>query len=151
MADGATLQLGIGQIPDATLRALTARRKLAIWSEMISDGVMALIGGGARRRALDRVPFTFGSHELYEWVDRNQRVRMMRTETTNDPSRIAAHDGMVSVNSDRSDLDLYGMHAAIDFAARARAARSGSSRSRPWWSRCAATSTRPANSLGSSW
>jgi len=100
VADGATLQLGIGQIPDATLRALTARRKLAIWSEMISDGVMAL----DRRGALDGerpivCSFMFGSHELYEWVDRNPRVRMMRTETTNDPSRIAAHDGMVSVNS----------------------------------------------------
>ena len=99
VADGATLQLGIGQIPDATLRALTARRRLGVWSEMISDGVMAL----DRRGALDRerqivCSFMFGSGELYEWVDRNPRVRMMRTETTNDPSRIAAHDGMVSVN-----------------------------------------------------
>ena len=46
--DGSTLQLGIGQVPDATLRALSDRRDLAIWSEMISDGVMAL---GSRRCA----------------------------------------------------------------------------------------------------
>ena len=48
--DGSTLQLGIGQVPDATLRALAGRRDLAIWSEMISDGVMEL----DRRGALDR-------------------------------------------------------------------------------------------------
>jgi acyl-CoA hydrolase len=48
--DGSTLQLGIGQVPDATLRALAERNRLAIWSEMISDGVMML----DRRGALDR-------------------------------------------------------------------------------------------------
>ncbi len=98
--DGATLQLGIGQVPDATLRALSGRRELAIWSEMISDGVMALDRGGAldRRRTI-ACSFLFGSPELYDWVDRNPRVRMARTETTNDPARIAAQAGMVSVNT----------------------------------------------------
>lgn len=98
--DGATLQLGIGQVPDATLRALVSRRRLGVWSEMISDGVMAL----AHRGALDRdreivCSFMFGSRQLYEWVNMNPRVRMTRTETTNDPSRIAAHRAMVSVNT----------------------------------------------------
>ena len=98
--DESTLQLGIGQIPDATLRALADRRGLAIWSEMISDGVMAL----ERRGALDPTSpivcsFLFGSPEFYEWVAENPRLRMARTETTNDPARIAAHRRMVSVNS----------------------------------------------------
>jgi acyl-CoA hydrolase len=98
--DGSTLQLGVGQIPDATLRALWDKRELAIFSEMISDGVMELerrwVLGSARPIVCS---FLFGSPELYEWVDQNPRLRMTRTETTNDPSRIAAQAGMVSINT----------------------------------------------------
>jgi acyl-CoA hydrolase len=98
--DGSTLQLGIGQVPDATLRALAPRRDLAIWSEMISDGVMHLERGGALDPACPiACSFLFGSPELYEWVDRNPRLRMTRTETTNDPVRIAAHAKMISINT----------------------------------------------------
>ena len=107
VSDGSTLQLGIGAIPDAALRGLARRRDLRIWSEMISDGVLAL----EQRGALDRsVPvtasFMFGSPELYAWVDRNPRVRLLRTETTNDPARIRAHDLMVSIDS-ALQVDLY--------------------------------------------
>jgi acyl-CoA hydrolase len=98
--DGSTLQMGIGQVPDATLRALTSRRELAIWSEMISDGVMGLEHAGAlepRRPII--CSFLFGSPELYSWVDGNPRMRMTRTEVANDPARIAQHAAMVSVNT----------------------------------------------------
>ncbi|MGA2453130.1 MAG: acetyl-CoA hydrolase/transferase C-terminal domain-containing protein [Solirubrobacteraceae bacterium] len=98
--DGATLQLGIGQVPDATLLALKSRHELAIWSEMISDGVMALDHAGALEPRRPIVcSFMFGSPELYSWVDQNPRVRMTRTEVTNDPARIAEHSAMVSVNT----------------------------------------------------
>jgi acyl-CoA hydrolase len=98
--DRSTLQLGIGQVPDATLRALAGRRKLAIWSEMISDGVMRLDRCGALEQSTPIVcSFLFGSPDLYRWVEENPRLRMTRTETTNDPSRIAAHTAMVSVNT----------------------------------------------------
>ncbi len=106
VTDGATLQMGIGQVPDATLRALKRRRELAIWSEMISDGVMALEHAGAlepRRPII--CSFLFGSPELYSWVDGNPRLRMTRTEVTNDPARIAEHAAMVSVNT-ALQLDL---------------------------------------------
>nr|CEL13191.1 4-hydroxybutyrate coenzyme A transferase [Kibdelosporangium sp. MJ126-NF4] len=98
--DGATLQLGIGAVPDAALAALTGRRDLSVWSEMFSDGVLDLERSGA----LDpRVPvtasFVFGNAELYEWVDRNPRVRILRTEKTNDPGLIAKQRSLVSVNS----------------------------------------------------
>ena len=53
--DGTTLQLGIGQIPDATLRTLTQHRNLTVWSEMISDGVMALERYGALEQTTDVV------------------------------------------------------------------------------------------------
>ncbi len=116
--DGSTLQLGIGQVPDATLRALISRRGLAIFSEMISDGVMEL----DRRGALDQAhpivcSFLFGSPELYQWVDQNPRLRMTRTETTNDPSRIAAHPAMVSVNT-ALQVDLSDQAGASHIAGR---------------------------------
>jgi len=98
--DDATLQLGIGQVPDATLRALSGRRRLAIWSEMISDGVMALEHGGTLDPARPIVcSFLFGSPELYEWAHGNPRLRMTRTETTNDPTRIARQAAMISINT----------------------------------------------------
>jgi len=98
--DGSTLQLGIGQVPDATLRALVGRRELAIWSEMISDGVMRLDHAGALEPRRPIVcSFLFGSPELYSWVDQNPRLRMTRTEVANDPANIAAHSAMVSVNT----------------------------------------------------
>ena len=100
VSDGSTLQMGIGAVPDATLHALTERSHLRIWSEMFSDGVLAL----ERRGVLDPgwplvASFLFGSPELYQWVDHNPRVRMMRTERTNDPGAIARTPQVVSVNT----------------------------------------------------
>jgi acyl-CoA hydrolase len=103
----ATLQLGIGAVPDAVLGALHGRRGLAVWSEMFSDGVLALDRAGALDR--DRpvtASFAFGSDELYRWIDRNPRVRMLRTEKTNDPGLIARQAAMVSVNS-ALQVDLF--------------------------------------------
>ncbi|MDQ3788759.1 MAG: 4-hydroxybutyrate CoA-transferase [Actinomycetota bacterium] len=105
--EAATLQLGIGAVPDAVLAALTGRRGLGVWSEMFSDGVLGLERAGA----LDAdtpvtASFVFGSAELYEWVDRNPRVRLLRTEKTNDPGLIATHPRLVSVNS-ALQVDLY--------------------------------------------
>ena len=105
--DGSTLQMGIGAVPDATLHALTVRKNLRIWSEMFSDGVLAL----ERRGVLDPgwplvASFLFGSPELYEWVDRNPRVRMLRTERTNDPGAIARNPQVVSVNT-AMQVDLF--------------------------------------------
>lgn len=105
--EGATLQLGIGTIPHAVLAALTGRRGLPVWSEMFSDGVLALEKCGAL--ALDipvTASFAFGTPELYDWIDRNPRVRLLRTEKTNDPALIAKHPRLVSVNS-ALQVDLF--------------------------------------------
>jgi acyl-CoA hydrolase len=78
--DGATLQVGIGTIPDATLAGLTGRRGLRIWSEMFSDGVLALEEGGALDPAATlTASFLLGSPRLYGWVHRNPRVQVLRT------------------------------------------------------------------------
>jgi len=105
--DGATLQLGIGAVPDAVLAALTGRRDLAVWSEMFSDGVLALERAGALAASESiTASFAFGSPELYDWVDRNPRVRLLRTEKTNDPGLIARHPRMTSVNG-ALQVDLF--------------------------------------------
>lgn len=108
IVDGSTLQMGIGAVPDAVLSSLTDRKDLRIWTEMFSDGVLRLEQLGA----LDRyepisASFLFGSKELYEWVDDNSRVRMVRTEKSNDPAIISRRPAMTSVNS-ALQVDLYG-------------------------------------------
>jgi acyl CoA:acetate/3-ketoacid CoA transferase beta subunit len=106
--DGATLQLGIGAVPDAVLAGLADRRGLRVWSEMVSDGVMALERAGRMDPATPlTASFLLGSEELYAWAHLNPRLRLLRTETTNDPGRIAGHHAMVSVNT-ALQVDLYG-------------------------------------------
>lgn len=105
--DGATLQLGIGGVPDAVLAALRERHGLRVWSEMFSDGVLSMAKSGA----LDpdqqiTASFAFGGPELYDWMDRNPGIRMLRTETTNDPALIARQPRMTSVNS-ALQVDLF--------------------------------------------
>ena len=104
--DGATLQLGIGAIPDATLDALTSRRGLRVWSEMISDGVMALDRAGALAHDLLTTSFAFGGAEFYDWVGGNPRITFCRTERANDPAVIARQPAMTSINA-AMQVDLF--------------------------------------------
>ena len=105
--DGSTLQLGIGGVPDAVLHRLTERQGLRIWSEMFSDGALALEHSGALDPQIPlTASFLFGSRDLYDFVHLNHRVRMLRTETTNDPGRIARQRQMTSVNS-ALQVDLF--------------------------------------------
>ncbi len=105
--DHSTLQLGIGAVPDAVLLALKDRKDLRIWSEMFSDGVLELSKSGVLDEEIPiTASFIFGSQELYEWVDVNRKVRMMRTERTNDPSQIARQAKMTSINS-ALEVDLF--------------------------------------------
>ncbi|MCW2796593.1 acetyl-CoA hydrolase/transferase C-terminal domain-containing protein [Nocardioides sp.] len=108
VGDGATLQAGIGAVPDATMHGLARRRKLRIWTEMFSDSVLALERAGALARDVPiTASFLFGSPELMAWVDGNPRVEMVRTEVTNNPARIAQNPSMVSVNT-ALQVDLFG-------------------------------------------
>ena len=116
--DGATMQLGIGAVPDATLAGLTSRRGLRMWTEMFSDGVLALDEAGALDPDHPLVTsFSFGSTDLYTWLDGNPRVRMMRTEKTNDPGLIASQRQMTSVNT-ALEVDLFGQANASRIDAR---------------------------------
>lgn len=105
--DGSTMQLGIGAVPDAVLHGLLERKGLTVWTEMFSDGVLALEKAGALDPdVLVTASFLFGSPELYAWVDRNPRVQMLRTETTNEPAMIAKRPMMTSVNT-ALQVDLF--------------------------------------------
>jgi acyl-CoA hydrolase len=97
---GSTLQLGIGSVPDAVLELMTKRTELRIWTEMFSDGVLNLEKIGALDTEIPiTASFIFGSAELYEWLHLNRRVRMLRTEKTNDPAQIAKQAKMTSINA----------------------------------------------------
>ena len=105
--NNSTLQLGIGGVPDAVLASLKDRKEMRIWSEMFSDGVLDLHKSGVLD---DEMPinasFMFGTRELYDWVNLNRRIRMRRTEVSNDPSLIARQAKMNSINS-ALQVDLY--------------------------------------------
>jgi acyl-CoA hydrolase len=116
--DGATLQAGIGAVPDATLASLRDRRGLRIWTEMFSDSVLELERVGALAQDCPiTTSFLFGSPELYAWVDGNPRVQMARTETTNNPASIAANTAMTSVNT-ALQVDLFGQANASRIGAK---------------------------------
>jgi acyl-CoA hydrolase len=98
--DGATVQLGIGALPDAAAQHLRDVRGLRVWSELLSDGVLDLERAGS----LDtdwplQASFMFGSAALYEWAHLNPRLQLRRTETINDPATIAGRDDMLSINT----------------------------------------------------
>ena len=118
IGDGATLQMGIGEVPDAVLPGLVSRRGLRVWSEMFSDGVLALDRAGALDADQPLIAsFAIGSPELYTWMDRNPRVRLLRTEVTNSPARIAQNPAMTSINT-ALQVDLFGQANASRINAR---------------------------------
>lgn len=107
VSNGSTLQLGIGAIPNAVIASMQKHQDLRIWSEMFSDGVLGLVRANAvSSDSTFTASFLFGSRELYDWVDLNERVVMKRTETTNDPGLISKQRQMTSVNA-ALQVDLF--------------------------------------------
>lgn len=116
--DGATLQLGIGAIPDAVLQALGDRRDLGIHSEMFSDSVRQLVEQGVitgARKCRDRgkivASFVVGSQQLLDFIDDNPSVELHPSDYTNDPQIIRQFDQMVAINS-ALQVDLTGQVCA---------------------------------------
>ena len=116
--DGATLQLGIGALPDAVLLSLKDKKDLGIHSEMFSDGVVELVEAGVITNAKKTLhpgklvaTFLMGSQKLYDFVDDNPAVYMASADYTNDPYVIAKNDNLVSINS-CIQVDLMGQVSA---------------------------------------
>ncbi len=116
--DGATMQMGIGAIPDAVLKFLFHKKDLGVHSELISDGVIDLVEAGVLTNARKTlhpgkivVGFILGTKRLYDWVDDNPVCEFHRTEYINDPFVIAKNDRMVAINS-AIEIDLTGQVCA---------------------------------------
>jgi len=116
--DGATMQMGIGAIPDAVLKHLFEKKDLGIHTEMFSDGVIDLVNAGVltnSRKTLHPgkiiAGFILGTKKLYKWVDDNPLIELHPTEYVNDPFIIAQNDRMVAINS-AIEVDLTGQVCA---------------------------------------
>jgi 4-hydroxybutyrate CoA-transferase len=116
--DGATLQTGIGAIPDAVLKHLKHKKDLGIHSELFSDGVLSLVEAGVINGAAKSIHknkitagFIIGTKKLYEWASDNPMVELHRTEYVNNPFVIAQNKYMVAINS-AIEVDLTGQVCA---------------------------------------
>ncbi len=104
--DGATLQMGIGAIPNAVLSMLGNHKDLGVHSEMFADGILPLVDKGVvngKNKAIDKgkmvATFLMGSKKLYDFIDNNPGVAMLDVAYTNRVSIIAQNPKVTAINS----------------------------------------------------
>jgi len=112
--DGCTLQLGIGGIPNAALKAMFNKRDLGIHTEMVSDGIVEAINAGVitgTKKTLHPgkviATFYFGTKDLYDYIDNNPIFETHPTNYTNHPFIVGQNERMVAINS-AIEVDLTG-------------------------------------------
>ncbi|MBL8750033.1 MAG: acetyl-CoA hydrolase/transferase family protein [Planctomycetes bacterium] len=122
--DGATLQMGIGTIPDAVLAALGQHRDLGVHTEMFADGVLRLVETGVvngRRKAVHPgklvAGFVIGSRRVYDFLDDNPQVAMLDIAYVNDPNVIRRNPKVVAINS-AIEIDFTGQVCADSIGTR---------------------------------
>ncbi len=122
--DGSTLQLGIGGIPNAALKAMFNRKDLGVHTEMVSDGIVDAIEAGiitGAKKSLHpyKVVATFylGTNRLYEFIDNNPTFETHPTDYTNHPVIVAQNDKMVAINS-AIEVDITGQVCADSIGTR---------------------------------
>ncbi len=116
--DGATLQLGIGSIPDAVLAQVGDKHDLGVHTELFSDGVIDLVERGVitnDKKTLHPgkiiAGFLFGSQRLYDFAQDNAMIELHPSDYVNDPFVIAQNDQMIAINS-AIEVDLTGQVCA---------------------------------------
>jgi acyl-CoA hydrolase len=116
--DGATLQMGIGAIPNAALQNLGNHKNLGIHTEMFSDGILPLIESGVINGSQKEVKtgkivtcFAVGSQKLYDFMDDNPLVHMKEAAYTNDTAIIRRNPKVTAINS-AIEIDLTGQVCA---------------------------------------
>jgi acyl-CoA hydrolase len=116
--NGATLQMGIGAIPDAVLKALTDHRDLGIHTEMFSEGVIDLVESGVITGAKKAIhpgkivsSFAMGTRRLYDFMDDNPLVQMLDVAYVNDTAVIRRNPRVTAINS-AVEVDLTGQVCA---------------------------------------
>ncbi|MDD5361945.1 MAG: acetyl-CoA hydrolase/transferase C-terminal domain-containing protein [Ignavibacteria bacterium] len=114
ICDGATLQMGIGAIPDAVLPFLKEKRNLGIHTEMFSDGLIELIDlgvvNGEKKSFLPNKvvsSFVIGTKLVFDYINNNPLIEFRSSKFVNDPVNISRNDNMVSINS-AIQVDLSG-------------------------------------------
>jgi acyl-CoA hydrolase len=122
--DGATLQMGIGGIPNSVLAMLDGHRDLGVHSEMCPDGVVPLIESGVingSRKTLHPgkvvAGFVLGTQVLFDYIDNNPIFEFLPTSYVNDPFVIARNDRMIAINS-AIQVDLSGQVCADSIGSR---------------------------------
>lgn len=122
--DGATLQMGIGAIPDAVLSCLGNHKDLGVHTEMFSDGVLPLIESGVinnkkktKHKDVLVSGFLLGSRKLYDFVDDNPLIRMLDIQYVNDTAVIRRLPKMTSINS-AIEIDITGQVCADSIGTR---------------------------------
>ena len=122
--DRATLQMGIGAIPDAVLSFLTNHKDLGIHTEMFSDGIIPLVESGVitnkyKKSHRDFIVsgFMLGTRKLYDFVDDNPNIRMLDIAYVNDTAVIRKHNNMISINS-AIEVDITGQICADSIGTR---------------------------------
>jgi len=116
--DEATIQLGIGAIPNAVLKYLAGKKNLGVHSEMLSDGIVDLIEQGVVTSDAKTVlpgkvvvSFVMGSKRLYDFVDNNPLVEFQTSDFVNDPYLISRNHKMTAINS-ALQIDISGQVAS---------------------------------------
>ncbi|MGF1924175.1 MAG: acetyl-CoA hydrolase/transferase family protein [Bacteroidia bacterium] len=112
--DGATLQMGIGSIPDQVLKNLTTHQNLGMHTEMFSDGIIPLIENGVINNSQKKLnkgrsvtSFITGTRKLYDFVNDNPAIRVMDISYVNDTSIIRQNQKVTAINS-AIEIDLTG-------------------------------------------
>lgn len=116
--DGATLQMGIGNIPNAVLECLGNHKDLGIHTEMFSDGVLSLVergvvNGSKKKNHPGKIvsSFVMGSRLLYDFVNDNPLINMLSSEYVNDTRVISSNPKVTAINS-AIEVDLTGQVCA---------------------------------------
>jgi acyl-CoA hydrolase len=116
--DGATLQMGIGSIPDQVLQNLQGHKNLGIHTEMLSDGIIPLLQKGVINNSHKKLNvgrsvtgFMLGTRKLYDFVDDNPSIRVMDIAYVNDTSVIRQNPKATAINS-AIEIDLTGQVCA---------------------------------------
>ncbi len=122
--DGATLQVGIGAIPNAVLASLGGHRDLGVHTELLSDGIVDLVDQGVitgTRKTLrpNKIVTTFalGTQRLYDWMHENSAVELLPVDYVNNPRTIAREANFVSINA-TTEVDVLGQCASETMAGR---------------------------------
>lgn len=122
--NGATIQLGIGAIPDAVGSLLREKHNLGIHSEMFTDSMVELLACGAADNSRKPIhagqtvaSFAFGSQRMYDYMDDNPGLEMLPIDYVNDPAVIAQHPNMMSVNA-AVEVDFFGQVCAESIGTR---------------------------------